>query len=54
MRAAIGRRAHEYSRGMVWSAVGADYGRLFAQVAMSAPTTSPMPVRTGPLVAVNA
>jgi glycosyltransferase involved in cell wall biosynthesis len=54
MRAAIGRRAHEYSRGMVWSAVGADYGRLFAQVAMSALTTSPMPVRTGPLVAVNA
>jgi hypothetical protein len=39
---------------MVWSAVGADYGRLFAQVAMSALTTSPMPVRTGPLVAVNA
>ncbi len=54
LRAAIGRRAHAYSRGMVWSAVGADYGRLFAQVAVNALTTSPMPVRTGPLVAVNA
>jgi glycosyltransferase involved in cell wall biosynthesis len=54
MRDAIGRRAHEYSRGMVWSAVGADYGRLFAQVAMNAPASSLVPVRTGPLVAVNA
>ena len=33
LRAAIGRRAYEYSRGMVWSEVGAEYGRLFAQVA---------------------
>jgi glycosyltransferase involved in cell wall biosynthesis len=31
-RAAIGRRAYEASRGMVWSAVGAEYRRLFARV----------------------
>ena len=50
LRAAIGRRAYEYSRGMVWSAVGATYGRLFAQVT----TNTSMPVRSAPLVAVNA
>jgi glycosyltransferase involved in cell wall biosynthesis len=32
-RAAIGKRAYAYSRRMVWSAVGADYGALFATVA---------------------
>jgi glycosyltransferase involved in cell wall biosynthesis len=54
LRAAIGRRAHEYSRGMVWSAVGATYGRLFAQVATGASTSVPMPIRVDPRVAVNA
>lgn len=33
LREAMGRRAHEHSRRMVWSSVGADYGRLIARVA---------------------
>ena len=33
LRASIGRSAYEYSRGMVWSAVGEQYGRLFAEAA---------------------
>jgi glycosyltransferase involved in cell wall biosynthesis len=32
LRAAIGRRAYEHSRRMVWSEVGATYGRLFERV----------------------
>ena len=35
LRAAIGRRAYEYSRRMVWSSVGGEYRDLFAQVAGS-------------------
>ncbi len=34
-RAALGRHAYEYSRGMVWSEVGAQYRRIFARVAGS-------------------
>jgi glycosyltransferase involved in cell wall biosynthesis len=33
LRASLGRHAYEYSRGMVWSAVGADYRDLFARTA---------------------
>jgi glycosyltransferase involved in cell wall biosynthesis len=33
LRTAIGSRAHAYTRRMVWSAVGAEYRKLFAQVA---------------------
>jgi len=33
LRASMGRRAYEHSRRMVWSSVGADYGRLIARVA---------------------
>jgi glycosyltransferase involved in cell wall biosynthesis len=35
LRASIGRRAYEYSRGMVWSEVGAKYRRVFAHAARS-------------------
>jgi len=33
LRAEMGRRAYAHSRGMVWSAVGADYRRVLARVA---------------------
>ena len=44
LRAALGRRAYEYSRQMVWSDVGAQYRRLFQRVAAAAtvaPAASP-------------
>ena len=31
LRASLGKRAYEYSRGMVWSEVGAEYRRVFAR-----------------------
>jgi glycosyltransferase involved in cell wall biosynthesis len=46
LRAGLGRRAYAYSRGMVWSAVGAEYRRLLAQVAMDALKAEPVaPIR---------
>jgi glycosyltransferase involved in cell wall biosynthesis len=36
LRAALGRKAYEYSRRMVWSDVGAQYRALFARVGASA------------------
>jgi glycosyltransferase involved in cell wall biosynthesis len=32
LRAALGRQAYDYSRGMVWSEIGAQYRRLFERV----------------------
>ncbi len=40
-RLAIGKRAYEYSRDMVWSSVGAEYNRIFARAALSVPPTVP-------------
>ena len=36
LRAALGRRAHEHSRAMVWSTVATQYRQLFARVVASA------------------
>ena len=41
LRASLGRRAYAYSRRMVWSAVGAEYRDLFAQVASGTPHREP-------------
>jgi glycosyltransferase involved in cell wall biosynthesis len=50
LRANLGRRAHAYSRGMVWSAVAADYRRVLGRVT----ATVPMSGLAGSLAAVNA
>jgi glycosyltransferase involved in cell wall biosynthesis len=50
LRTAIGRRAYAYSRRMVWSAVGAEYGRLLGQVGSAKPLAEP----AGVLAAINA
>ena len=50
LRAALGRRAYEYSREMVWSSVGARYGQLFQQVS----TTTRVAVTHQPMAALNA
>jgi glycosyltransferase involved in cell wall biosynthesis len=36
-RTAMGARAHEHSRSMVWTKVGAEYQAVFARVAASGP-----------------
>ena len=46
LRAAIGRRAHAYSRRMIWPAVGAEYTALFHATALGA-RAAQMPVRLG-------
>jgi glycosyltransferase involved in cell wall biosynthesis len=50
LRAEMGRRAYAHSRGMVWSAVGADYRRVLARVA--AQSARPQP--GGSLAAIGA
>ncbi|MCI0583618.1 MAG: glycosyltransferase family 4 protein [Chloroflexi bacterium] len=50
LRAAMGRRAYEHSRRMVWSSVGTDYGRLIARVAGERRAA----VRIAPMAAVGA
>ena len=50
LRSALGRRAYDYSRRMVWSAVGTEYRRIFERV-----TTRPSQTqRVGSLTAINA
>ena len=53
-RAAIGRRAHAYSRRMIWPAVGEAYAALFTRVAAS-PVLADVPaVADVPVIAVAA
>ncbi len=49
LRAALGRRAHEHSRGMVWSTVATQYRQLFARVVAG----KRIPARPLPLVAAH-
>jgi len=41
LRAAIGRRAHAFSRRMIWAAVGEEYTSLFHATARGAPVAVP-------------
>jgi glycosyltransferase involved in cell wall biosynthesis len=50
LRASLGRRAYDHSRGMVWREVGAEYHRLFGRVVADVP----VPVATMRLAAVSA
>jgi glycosyltransferase involved in cell wall biosynthesis len=50
LRSALGRRAYDYSRRMVWSAVGTEYRRIFERVTTRPPQTQ----RVGSLTAINA
>jgi glycosyltransferase involved in cell wall biosynthesis len=50
LRSRLGRRAHAHSRGMVWSAVGAEYRRLFERVTRTARVPGP----AGALAAIGA
>jgi glycosyltransferase involved in cell wall biosynthesis len=55
MRADIGRRAWEHSRGMIWRAVGDQYGRLFANVLTgTTPPVASAPVSSTRLIPVRA
>jgi glycosyltransferase involved in cell wall biosynthesis len=50
LRTAIGQRAHDHSRAMVWPKVGAEYRQLLAGVAAGVQA----PVTTPPFLALNA
>jgi glycosyltransferase involved in cell wall biosynthesis len=49
-RAALGRRAHQYSRRMIWSAVGSEYMRILERVTAGHSRTE----RVGSLAAIHA
>jgi glycosyltransferase involved in cell wall biosynthesis len=51
LRHDIGRRAYDYSRRMIWPAVGARYGELFSEIAAD---IAPPAVRTGELAGARA
>ncbi len=50
LRAAVGRRAYEHSRSMVWSNVASQYRQLFARVVAGHRVPAPRPL---PLVAAR-
>ena len=54
LRSAIGSRAYAHSRRMVWSAVGAEYRDLFAQVTGTKRATTTAPATAVGLAAVGA
>ena len=54
LRSAIGRRAYAHSRRMVWSAVGAEYRDLFAQVTGTKRATAIAPATAVGLAAAGA
>jgi glycosyltransferase involved in cell wall biosynthesis len=45
LRASMGRRAYEHSRGMVWWEVGSQYRRIFDRAASLADSTPRAPFR---------
>lgn len=45
LRSSLGRRAYEYTRGMVWHEVGAQYRRILGQAAAPAVIAAPRPAR---------
>jgi glycosyltransferase involved in cell wall biosynthesis len=53
LRADLGARAHAYARKMIWSEVGAQYGRLFARVAATTPSVLVPSATPTSRVAVN-
>ena len=54
LRAALGRRAYEHSRRMVWSEVGAQYRKLFARVGSAAAASAAAVSAPVGLTAINA
>jgi glycosyltransferase involved in cell wall biosynthesis len=51
MRLAIGKRAYEYSRRMIWPEVGTEYRRLFERVVANVPPTIASPAMMAALTA---
>ena len=49
LRAAIGRRAYAYSRRMIWSAVGAEYGAIFEGLALGSRRAVPQRAVSRPM-----
>ncbi len=50
LRASLGRRAYDHSRGMIWSEVGAAYARVFDRAALGQPVLAAAATRVASLV----
>ena len=50
LRASLGRRAYDHSRGMIWSEVGAAYARVFDRAALGQPVLAAAATRVPSLV----